>query len=952
MKSPLLILPALTLLSLSPLNAAPFAQLPSSKHGVEFTHTFDTNHPRADLYHSGFAVGAICLGDINGDNILDLYLVNGPKRNKLFLGKGQLEFAESHTPFTQSNQNWGTGAALVDIDNDGDLDLYQCNFAKPNQLFLNDGKGSFTELPDAAGLNVADASMTPYFADIDNDGDLDLFLLCNRYYNPKGRPETPPFVMQNGKPLITPEFEKFYEIIDRGDGSYNVDSYGRADYLFLNLGNNPQGIPSFKNISENAGVHLTGEGLSALWWDYDTDGDLDLYVANDFLKEDRLFRNDGPNPKGIPQFTNVIAETFPSISWSSMGSDFTDINHDGLPDLFSVDMAATTHFMSKVNMGSISPERRKVLETGNPRQSMRNHLFINSNASMFQEAAFIAGIASSNWSWSAKFGDLDNDGFQDLFVSNGMSRNFTHADISSKIGDLNTALIGNTLWALHKDQPPMLEKNLVFKNQNGLKFTPKNDWGLNLLGMSYASAMGDLDNDGDLDLVVSDLGKSIKIYQNNATSGNSLSVSLKGTTSNAMAIGTKLELVDSNGTTRTRWLNPWTGFQSQHDSKVHFGLGSAHPSSLRLTWPSGKTQSIKLQAKNRQHLTIAEEQTTPPIAQQPSKATFQTLTAPDFTHREKIFDDFAIQPLLPQKLSQLGPCLAAGDVDNDGDLDFFVGGGNEQAGALFLNQNNTYIKSPQNAFDGLAKYADDTAALWFDADSDGDLDLLVITGGNEYKADDILYYDHLYLNQLVDGKVTLTEAPDDAFPALIDSGSCVAAHDFDADGDLDLFIGSRAVPHDYPNPPKNRLLRNESTQNAVRFTEITPNLIKYAGLVTDAQWADLDGNGSAELCLATDWGPIKIFQFSQNQWSSHPASKALAKKSGWWRSIACVDVDNDGDLDIVAGNSSTNTKYKSPNPNYPALLYYGDMDGSGNKRIVEAKIQKSDHTPLPLRGRY
>lgn len=931
-----------------------FRELDPAASHLDFVHPLKENHPQAYLYHSPYAVGGICLGDVNGDGQLDIYLVSGPGENKLFLKNGQTGYAPANTPVLAGATTWGTGANLVDIDNDGDLDLYQCNYDAPNQLFLNGGNGVFTELAGAAGLSVHDASLTASFADVDNDGDLDMFLICNRYYDPKGRPTSPPYEMKSGVPQVLPQFEKHYKLTRKSTGGHSIDEYGRADYFFLNDGNDSEGIPRFRDVSKESGLQRMGYGLSSIWWDFDNDGDLDLYVANDFIGEDRLFRNDGVDARKVPRFTDVIAETFPSISWSSMGSDVADINHDGLPDMMSLDMSATTHFKAKSNMGALDDTRRAVMESGWPRQSMRNHLFINSASGIFQETAYASGVSSSDWSWTCKFGDLDNDGYQDLFISNGMVRNFTDADTTVAMGDSNTARIGHTEWELFKNSPPMSERNLAYQNVDGKTFKLRPEWGLGASTVSYGSVMGDLDNDGDLDLVVSDLGKNVKIYENQGSTNHSFRVKLTGTKSNRMGIGAKVTLTDSAGVKRTRWMNPWTGFQSQNDSTLHFGLGSATAQQVEVFWPSGVYQSTSVK-KDAKELSITEKSTGKAPATATKKPRFASAAAPEFTHKEKPYDDFKRQTLLPQKLTQLGPCLAVGDVDGDGDVDFFVGGAQNQEGAVFLNDKGSFTRSKQAVFGGLAKYAEDSAAIWFDADGDMDLDLLVVTGSTEYEPDDILYNDRLYLNDTTDGSVKLTRAPDGAFPLLADSGSCVVAADYDGDGDLDLFIGSRSIPGKYPLTPKSRLIRNDSEDGVVKFTDATPAALKTCGMVTGAQWADLDQDGDPDLALALDWGAVTIFKNDKGNLTDISAAAGSAGFKGWWRSLHAVDVDGDGDLDLVAGNTGINTKYKSPSDKKPAMIYYGDMDGSGKNSIVEAKKGKDVHNrerPLPVRGRF
>lgn len=919
--------------------------------GVNFTHELIEDHEKAYLYYSGMAVGGICLADVNGDDLLDIYQAGAVGENALWLNQGQMKFSRTTLPVSlQGNDQWGTGAALVDLDADGDLDLYQCHYDAPNQLFLNDGKGSFVELKGAAGLGVQDASLQPFFADVDCDGDLDLFLLCNELIAPKGRPAEMPVIDRGFGPEVKADYRRHYKLQMDFEGRNKLVEYGRKDYFFLN--ESKDGVLNFKDVSEGSGLQMEGWGLSAVWWDYDSDGDLDLYVANDFDTPDRLFRNDGVTKSGVPRFENVIAEVFPHTSWSSMGSDVADYNRDGLPDLMSVEMASNSHYKSKVKMGALTPSRRHILTQSIPRQYMRNHLQVNTGSGYFQEVAQAAGVGSSEWSWVVKFGDLDNDGYQDVFLSNGISRDFMNADRNKGGGDLGNARIGRTMWEIEKDAPENPEENLVFQNLDGKKFQKRLDWGLGLLGMSYSAAMGDLDRDGNLDLVVSDLGKRTKIYRNQGGKGSGVSVQLRGRTSNIMGIGAKVILTDSSGIRHTRWMNPWTGFQSQNDAALHFGLGQATASKLEIFWPSGNYQAISLEGGNHGLIKVTEEAGGTAPGGEVVSPRFESVQVPSYRFEEDEYDDFKAQPLLPQKLSQLGPCLAKGDLDGDGDEDFFVGGANGREGSLFLNQDGTFVRSPQKAFGGRHKYSEDAAAEIFDADGDGDLDLLVISGSTERSAGHAFYRDRLYLNELVEGEVKLTEAGEGSFPDLRDSGSCVASADYDGDGDLDLFIGSRSIPGQYPLNPVSRLIRNDSTKDKVMFTDVSGKDLKLEAMVTDASWADLDRDGDLDLVVGTDWGVIQIYVNQSGELVESSKSVGTGERRGWWRSVKVVDVDQDGDLDLVAGNTGVNTKYGSPTQAYPAILYYGDLDGSGESHIVEAKLEKESDRPLPVRGRF
>ena len=427
-----------------------FTLLDSEVTGIVFQNTVVDDHPQSRLYHSGFVCGAVAVGDVDGDGLADVYLASGADSNRLYKNLGDFQFRDiTDQAKVEGDDRWGTGAVMVDIDNDGDLDIYVCNYDSPNLLYINDGKGVFSEESKRWGLDITDASLNAAFHDYDRDGDLDVYLLNNRFYRKGGRPKQPPYVLENGNPKVLPEFERYYALEEESAGKFSIDEYGRPDRLLRNEGT------KFEDVTKAAGISGNGFGLSATWWDYDNDGWPDLYVCNDFNSPDRLYRN---NRDGT--FTDAIEQAVPHTPWFSMGSDFGDINNDGLIDFFCVDMSATTHFKQKTTMGAMSAERLARV-AGPPPQYMRNALYLNTGTNRFMEIAYLAGVADSDWSWAAKLSDFDHDGLLDIFVSNGMVRNFNDSDVAFD----DSMLVGKTKWDIYKHLPTRPEQNLAFRNK-------------------------------------------------------------------------------------------------------------------------------------------------------------------------------------------------------------------------------------------------------------------------------------------------------------------------------------------------------------------------------------------------------------------------------------------------------------------------------------------------------
>lgn len=899
-----------------------FGKVRAEDSGVSFMNALDESHPLTRLYFSGFGCGSVTMADFNGDQKNDLFFSGGAKQNGLYLQKETSWTFTDHTKESGLESNlWNSGSAAVDIDQDGDQDLILCAYDKPPQLLINDGTGKFIDVAKESGFGESDSFLMPTFSDYDRDGDLDLFFVTNQLYRAGGRPADPPVEKgADGQLRVKPEFDRYYRIKVDSEGKLRINDTGRPNYLYRN--DSTRGELKFTNVSQEAGITDWGFGLSATWFDYNNDGWPDLHVGNDFSEPDRLYLN---LKNGT--FRDVAKNAFPTSAWFSMGADSADINNDGLDDLFCADMAFTTHYKQKVGMGQMGA-KQALLERIQPLQVMRNHLFINSGFGRFSEAAQLAGLAKSDWTWAVRFEDFDLDGKQDLFVTNGAIRSFNHADY-----EVSNAT-GKTKWERWKNTPPRPEANLIFRNMGDYRFGNKSkEWGLDEVNVSHGMACGDLDGDGDSDLVVTNAGGVVSLFKNN-TQSKRVIISLD----NPVSEGARFELIEGVISQR-RTLRTAGGYYTTSSPEIAFSLkGKAE---LKITWPDGSFQEVSgLEPGFHYRIKKDSEKQTDQPAQ---KAIFgPPALIKEASHLEMIFDDFAKQPLLPHKLSQLGPASATGDIDGDGDLDFFLGGASGRSGSLFLNTSSGLSKIPTSAFDSHSDF-EDVAAVFFDADQDGDPDLYLASGSYEDDASDPLLKDRLYLN---DGKGKFTHSPK-ALPELRDVGSCVRPCDIDQDGDLDLFVGSRVIPGAYPLSSSSRLLIN----NQGSFTDQTKKRalgLQNSGMVTDAIWADVNGDKLPDLMVVSEWGSPQLFLNQNGTLIENTKSAKLADLTGWWTRISAADLDQDGDLDFAVGNFGLNTKYHA-SPEKPALIYYGDFQGTGQKHLVEAEFE--DDTLFPIRGK-
>ena len=945
-----------------------FQRLHLARTGITHTNRIVADHPGARAYFGPTACPGAVIGDVNLDGFPDIFVGGGANRNSLYLAKPNqpLSFtneAES-LGLAGTDETWVIGCSLADVDNDGDLDLYLCHYDRPNQLWenllINGGGRSkdglrFVERAEHYGLDSVPGSIMSAFADYDRDGDLDVYILASLEERQNGRPVEPVSLYErDGKIHVMEPLDRYYEVSpERGEnGAILYTEKVHPDRLFRN-----DGEQGFVEVTAEAGLTARGHfGGSATWWDYNHDGWPDLYVGNDVAHPDFVYRNNGDGT-----FTEVSQTLLRHTTFFSMGAAQADINNDGLVDFITADMRARTHYMQKATMGEMGSHFEDLADYDGARQVMQNALYLNTGTDRFLEGAWLAGLAISDWTWAVRSADFDNDGWVDVFFANGAPRSFHHADMPDITPD---DLVGNTTWNFFKDTPEQREQNLVFRNRGGLRFEDvSKPWGLDHVGMSLGASRADFDGDGRLDLVVTNLEDSVAFFHNRGTGkdGNRVVFDFAGKSSNRFGIGCQVTLETKLGK-QVRQMYPSGGFLDGDDSIIHFGMGEAENIiSARIDWPSGHTQVFRDLEANRKYL-VTEPEEEPPVkppavkSRRAEKPWFVATDAlNDHPHRESIFDDFKRQPLLPMKHSQLGPGQAWDDIDNDGDPDFYLGGAAGQPGQLFRNETPPGAEEivltpwPQPAFEK-DRQCEDMAALFFDADGDGDSDLYVVSGGVECEPGDEILRDRLYRN---DGSGRFEPAPETALPDLKESGSTAVASDFDRDGDLDLFVGSRLIPGKYPLVPRSQLLRNRGDGTFEEVAKSVAPALAKSGLVTAAIWSDVDADGWPDLLVAHDWGGVKLYQNQEGELSLNPAENTgFGGVTGWWNGIDGADIDNDGDIDFVVTNLGKNTQYHASSDR-PELIYYGDVDGTGKSHIIEANYETDARGKLicyPRRG--
>ena len=909
-----------------------FELLSPEATGVAFANTLpekaDFNILNYLYYYNG---GGVAVGDIDGDGLPDLYFTSNLGPNKLYRNRGNYTFEDITGKAGVADPDaWKTGVTMADVNGDGKVDIYvsgadYLGLHGRNVLYINNGDGTFTDRAKEYGLDHVGYNTQALFFDYDGDGDIDMYLLDHSTHAQRA-------------------------MASQAQGSATSPRTG--DRLFRNDGGH------FTDVTDAAGLHdgIDGYGLGVVASDFNNDGCPDIYVTNDFQGNDYLYIN---NCNGT--FTESIAKATGHTSRFSMGVDAADFNNDGRTDIISLDMQPEREDILKTSANAESFNIYNLrLEAGYQPQYARNALQLNRGKGRFSEIGYLSGVFATDWSWSALFADLDNDGKKDLFVTNGIFRRPNDMDYISFVGNeavqatLHDTITNANLGLLQKmPQIPLVK--YAFRNDGNLKFTNMAEaWGLAQPGFSNGAAYVDLNNSGNLDLVVNNINAPASIYRSHAREINRnhyLTVQLRGSGANTAGIGARVEITQK-GEKQVVEQMPTRGFLSSVDPRLHFGLGSSSRiDTLTVIWPNHRFQTLT-NVQGDTILTLVQKdasqmyQYSAPASAPPMFADVTAKTGVDFKHEEDTFYDYSREPLMPHLLSTEGPRLAVADVNGDGLDDFYVGGAKWQPGKLFIQQHDgTFRASAQPAFEA-DSLSEDIGASFFDANGDGRQDLLVVSGGNEFWGEQDALRPRLYLN---DGHGNFKRARD-ALPNIFENGSCVAVGDFNGDGRPDLFIGSRVVSKSYGMIPRSHLLENDGTG---RFTDVTLEkapALSEAGMVSSATWIDYDHDGKLDLVVVGEWMPVRVFHQENGKLVDRTKEAGLSGTNGWWNSVEAVDLRGNGRRDLVLGNLGLNS-YLHASPKEPARLYVSDFSHSGGGNLEQILTSYKNGVSYPVAGR-
>ncbi len=903
-----------------------FVLLDARQTGIDFQNTItpdgDLNLLNFEYMYNGGGVG---VGDFDKNGLPDLVFTGNMTDSKLYLNQGQLSFKDiTKTAGFNTNGKWCTGVAVADVNADGWDDIYvsvggpENKSIYPNLLFINQGNATFREVATEFGLNDPNQSNQAVFFDYDRDGDLDMYLLNGGGFE---------------KSAITVR-----PILKNGAGR-NTDKLYRNDF------DAERGHPVFTDVSKEAGVLQEGFGLGVGVVDANADGWPDVYISNDYLSPDLLYINQQDGT-----FSEEASQFFDHMSHFSMGNDIGDINNDGQMDIVTLDMLPESHFRRKMMFGPNQHDRfHMAARYGYGHQHMRNMLHLGDGQTRFREIGRMAGIDQTDWSWCPLLADYDNDGWQDIYITNGYGKDITDLDFVNFRKNAVSQFAEpekrrQKLIASLKDLPSITLPNYIYQNKGQQKFEKKTTaWGFDQPSISNGAAYADLDKDGDLELIVNNINQKAFVYKNksreqDSLTANYLQVQLTGPSGNAAGIGTRLELY-AGAHFQTRYHQTVRGFQSSVSGLIHFGLGTyTQVDSLIVRWPDGKQQRLfSLSANTTLQLNYSDAQEASGFPTQIATL----LQKQDLQHNEQpapiVADDFKMQSLLLHGFTEQGPGIAVGDVNQDKLEDIFVGGAYGQPARIMIQQNNGRFKKQQISTEAY----EDLGALFIDIDQDGDLDLYVASGGSERYAGHENYQDRIYVNN-GQGQFSLQE---NALPQMRSSTATVAASDFDQDGDLDLFVGGRVVPGKYPLSPQSYLLENN---NGI-FKDVTAQLcppLKNIGMVTAAIWTDFDNDHQQDLIVVGEMMAIQIFRKEKDGLHAISAKVGLDQLTGMWNSISSGDFDNDGDTDYLLGNLGKNHSYEI-SAAYPLQLHYADFDDNGAIDPIFSMYEEGAYHPIP-----